>query len=222
MCRKLEEMSAFFNARVDGYEEHQRTCIDGGEACYREVSRHIPAGTRVLLDLGCGTGLELDYIFPDFPGLEVTGIDVADKMLERLSEKFPDRNLHLVNGSYFDVEFGCRAFDVVLSVMSLHHFTHEEKLGLYRRVLRSLRPGGVYIEADYMISSNDWRLEEFFFSERERLRSEQGMADEFCHCDVPCTVDNQKRLLKKAGFLRVDERWSVGNSVVLVAGKPFF
>lgn len=30
----LEKMSAFFDSRLDGYEEHQLTCIEGARSFY--------------------------------------------------------------------------------------------------------------------------------------------------------------------------------------------
>lgn len=38
-------------------------------AQYQWMARELPSGTRRLLDLGCGTGLELDCIFRRLPDL---------------------------------------------------------------------------------------------------------------------------------------------------------
>ena len=65
----LEGMAAFFDARVGDYEAHMARW----EAHYRWMTRLLPDGARTLLDLGCGTGLELDRIFERFPDLAVTG-----------------------------------------------------------------------------------------------------------------------------------------------------
>ena len=40
----------------------------------------------LVLDLGCGTGLELDEIFRYFPDLAVTGIDLTREMLQQLKK----------------------------------------------------------------------------------------------------------------------------------------
>ena len=60
----LEKMGAFFDARLDGYEEHQLTCIEGAREFYPFTAQCLPRfdGARVL-DLGCGTGLELGEYF---------------------------------------------------------------------------------------------------------------------------------------------------------------
>ena len=79
----LEGMGTFFDARVEAYEAHMARW----EAHYRWMARLLPDGVRTLLDLGCGTGLELDRIFERFPDLAVTGVDLSPDMLGRLARK---------------------------------------------------------------------------------------------------------------------------------------
>lgn len=56
----LEKMDAFFANRLAGYDEHMLTAIQGAEEFYPFTAALLPmeAGCEVL-DLGCGTGLEL-------------------------------------------------------------------------------------------------------------------------------------------------------------------
>ena len=74
----LEKMNDFFNGRVRGYEEHQLTAIAYAREFYPFTAECLPdkAGASVL-DLGCGTGLELGYYFARNPAAKVTGIDMA-------------------------------------------------------------------------------------------------------------------------------------------------
>ena len=82
-------MAEFFDSRLEIYDDHMRTNIDSAEEFYRFTAEQLPKtpGCRVL-DLGCGTGLELEYYFPLNPAAKVTGIDLAPGMLGRLKEKF--------------------------------------------------------------------------------------------------------------------------------------
>ena len=120
----LEKMGEFFDARIRGYEAHQLNTIDDAAEFYPFTAGQLPreAGATIL-DLGCGTGLELGYYFELVSTARVTGIDLAPGMLEVLRRKFPDKSLDLILGSYFDVPFGEEAFDAAVSVESLHHFT---------------------------------------------------------------------------------------------------
>ena len=223
MDPKLEEMGAFFDARSETYDEVHLGHIGGIES-KRVPVKYLPENCRTLLDLGIGTGLELESIYERFPELTVTGIDLSGEMLRLLRGKYPERNLTLHQMSYFDYDMGEDRFDAALTVMTLHHYTHEVKTDLYRRILRSLKPDGVYIESDYMIPEGEAEdpqaTEDFFFSEYERLKREQGLdMEKEYHYDTPCTVENQKKMLMKAGFSQVEQVWQEGSTVVLVAKK---
>lgn len=116
-------MDEFFNNRIEGYESHQLNVIVGTQASYSFTAEVLSMGENArILDLGCGIGLELSYYFARNPSAKVTCIDLAEKLLGVLREKFPDKGLTIVRGSYFDVPFGKGCYDAVLSVESPHHF----------------------------------------------------------------------------------------------------
>lgn len=214
---KLEEMSEFFNARLSEYDEHMLTCVEGCREGYALMAELVPPKAKTLLDLGCGTGLELGGIFGSIPEIEVTGIDLTKEMLEKLREKYPDKKLNLICGDYFTVPFGV-GFDCAVSFQTMHHFKKDKKLGLYKKIYSALAHEGIYIECDYMVLTQ--AEEDHWFSENDRIRKEQGIGeDEFYHYDTPCTVDNQKALLEKAGFKKVETVFRQENTTMLVARK---
>ena len=200
----LEEMGAFFDNRLDGYEEHQLTCIEGAREFYPFTASRLPSQPRAnILDLGCGTGLELDYYFQINPSAAVTGVDLAPGMLMVLREKFLDKDISLIEGSYFDIPFPENYFDAAVSVESLHHFTNREKTPLYRKVYRALKPGGYFILTDYFAPSDEEELR--FQNELARLKSEQGLTyNKFYHYDTPLTVAHETQALQEAGFPTVE------------------
>ena len=60
----LEKMGEFFDSRVEGYEDHQLNTIDFAKEFYPFTAEQLPKNTHSkILDLGCGTGLELDEYF---------------------------------------------------------------------------------------------------------------------------------------------------------------
>ena len=196
----LERMGEFFDARIDGYEEHQLTGIDSAEEFYPFTAACLPQipGARIL-DLGCGTGLELGYYFKMVPSAEITGIDIAPGMLDRLSSRFSDKTVTLILGSYFNVPLGENVYDAAVSVESLHHFTKEEKVPLYEKLRKALKPGGYFILTDYFAASGE--EERAFREELLRLREEQRITDDgFYHFDTPLTVEHEMEALTGAGF----------------------
>lgn len=211
----LEKMAEFFEARLDGYDEHMLTCIESAREFYPFTATCLPRedGARVL-DLGCGTGLELGEYFALNPCARVTGIDLAPGMLNALHRKFLDKALTLILGSYFDVPFGENAFDAAVSVESLHHFTKEEKLPLYAKLCRALKSGGYFILTDYFAPSE--AEEQLYRRELLRLKAEQGIADDaFYHYDTPLTVAHETQALLAAGFSGVEElaRWGATHTL---------
>ena len=81
MSEYLEKMDDFFAARLDGYDEHMLNDVVGCKEGYSIVAAHSPSGTKNLLDLGCGTGLELEPIFARFPALSVAAVRTGPLMI---------------------------------------------------------------------------------------------------------------------------------------------
>ena len=214
----LEKMGEFFDARLDGYEEHQLTCIEDAEEFYPFTAACLPQSPDAsILDLGCGTGLELTYYLEQVPTAHITGIDLAPGMLAALRDRFPDKDLTLIQGSYFDVPFGEQVFDAAVSVESLHHFTKDEKIPLYAKLRKALRPGGYFILTDYFALTDEEEC--FRRSELLRLKQEQGLAaEEFYHYDTPLTVVHEIEALQEAGFASVAVLNNWGPTYTLKAG----
>ena len=81
----LENMSDFFEARLDGYDEHMRKDIEFATEFYPFTASQLPTDKdSEILDLGCGTGLELEEYYKVCPSAKVTGIDLSEAMLEAL------------------------------------------------------------------------------------------------------------------------------------------
>ena len=213
----LEKMGEFFDARLDGYEEHQMTCIDSADEFYPYTADCLPqtVGSRIL-DLGCGTGLELGYYLKSFPTARITGIDLAPGMLETFRKKFLGKDISLILGSYFTVPFGENVYDAAVSVESLHHFTKEEKIPLYIKLKTALKPGGYFILTDYFSLSDEEETNRR--QELIRLKKEQKLPeDEFYHYDTPLTVEHEKEALQTAGFISAEVLKNWGPTYTLKA-----
>ena len=197
-------MDNFFEARLDGYDEHMMKNIESAAEFYPFTAKALPTieNSRVL-DLGCGTGLELEEYYSLCPTAKVTGIDLSEGMLSALSEKFPDKDITIARGSYFDVPFGENIFDAAVSVESLHHFTKEEKVSLYAKLRAALKEDGYFILTDYFSLSDE--EEKTHRQNLVALKAKQGVpAGELCHYDTPLTVKHETEALLEAGFSFVE------------------
>ena len=214
----LEKMNEFFNARAQTYDNHMLVDL-GLDEFYGEIAMHInPEKPNFkLLDLGCGTGIELERLFVKYPLMSVVGIDISPGMLEQLQAKYSNKKINTVCGSYFDIPFG-EEYDVVLSTYSLHHWNETDKLGLYKKIYDSITAGGMFIEGDYTCKTT--QQEQFFQAELIKLRKTQNLHDnEFYHFDIPLTAQTQKRILYNAGFSCVEIVREWENTSIIVAGK---
>ena len=213
----LEKMSEFFENRLDGYDEHMKKNIESADEFYPFTAKLLPCeGDCRILDLGCGTGLELEEYFALNPHASVTGIDLSQGMLRALKQKFADKHITLICGSYFGVPFETDAFDAAVSVESLHHFTKEEKIPLYKKLRLALKENGFLILTDYFAFSDE--QEQMHRKELLRLKAEQGITDGECyHYDTPLTVEHETQALLEAGFSRVDILKSWGATYTLKA-----
>ena len=193
----MEEMADFFRVRLEGYEDHMQLWA----RAYEHLAELIPKTAKTLLDLGCGTGLELDALFSRRRDISVTGIDLCPEMLARLREKHP--GVQTVCGDYFQAELGEEAFDCAVSVESLHHFRPEKKQGLYEKIHRALKPGGAFFLVDYLACCEEEErlLMDFCW---EKRKAQNVPEDVFMHFDTPLTVEHETELLKNAGFSAVE------------------
>ena len=214
---RLERMEDFFAARVKDYDDHMRTNIEGSLEFYAYTASLLPKEPNSkVLDLGCGTGLELEEYYKLNPYTETTGIDLSEDMLNALKAKFPGKHLTLIHGSYFDVPLGDRIYDAAVSVESLHHFSAEMKMPLYKKLYASLNDHGIFVLTDYFAESEEREKE--YSEELARIKREQGLSgDTFYHYDTPLLVDHEMDILRRAGFsdVRIMKKWGESTCTVL-------
>lgn len=210
----LEEMSDFFAKRLDDYEEHMSIW----EKSYQIFAETLPSECRKILDLGCGTGLELDKIWQKNPDIDVTGVDLCQGMLDKLLEKHSDKRLTTVCQDYFQYDFGHGKWDAVISFESLHHFLPERKEKLYRRVCNGLKDGGIFILGDYIACCDE--EEELLHSVYLKKRKQSAIPEHcFVHFDIPLTLEHERQLLQNAGFVIEKVLDGPENATIITARK---
>ena len=221
---KPELMDVFFDTRAESYNAVM-FASSGDEEDYRKLGGFFAETdeTIQILDVGCGTGIELDYIWEKAPNAHITCVDVSRAMLDLLLKNHSGRHdrITVVKASYIDWSYPVNTFDIVVSNMTMHHLRSEEKIEVYRKILNVLKQGGAYIEGDFIV---DDLMAEQYRRRYEIITSnlpDKAKAGEY-HIDIPCTLDVQKKLLHDAGFSRVevlDDSINRGNGAILKAKK---
>lgn len=107
-----------------------------------------------VLDIGCGAGGIDCLLVTEYGAAKVTGIDVEAPVLEtaraRAEEAGVSDRIDLVKVEPGPLPFDDASFDVVFSKDSIVHIP--DKHSLVREVFRVLKPGGVFVASDWLIS----------------------------------------------------------------------
>ena len=213
---KIELMDEYFNSRVDVYDEiHQQTGISWGKQIRDIVSEYIPREKSRILDLGCGTGLELEEIFKKSPKSEIVCVDISKEMLKKLKEKYDKYNVTIINENFLNLNLGKEQYDFVISVMALHHFLIDDKLKLYKSISRSLKSSGLFINSDYIIDDETYSKER---TEEYKILKKK-YPDELFHYDIPFTEEAERKILEKSNFIDVNKVYENKKTKILVCKK---
>ena len=138
--------AAHLGIRLSEYDRRIRTFIPHYEEMLDAAAALVPAGTAEILDLGTGTGALAARCLRVARQARVTGIDSEAGMLALARKRLGSRAT-LIHSRFEDAAFP-RA-DAVVASLALHHiFSPAVKMSVYRRICRSLRPGGVLVIAD--------------------------------------------------------------------------
>jgi len=120
---------------------------------YEELQDAVAAATagvaaRRVLELGTGTGESAARVWPKHPDPIWVGIDASEPMLARARERLPTADLRLQR---LEDELPAGPFDLVVSVLAVHHLDGAGKRDLFGRIARALRPGGSFVLGDVVV-----------------------------------------------------------------------
>jgi tRNA (cmo5U34)-methyltransferase len=150
---------------------------------YEELEEAVVAATQGLelasvLELGTGTGETALRVLAQHPGARWTGIDASDAMLARARERLPDADLRLAR---LEDPLPAGPFDLVVSVLAVHHLDGDAKRDLFTRVAQV---------------SHDFVLGDLVVPER----AEDAVIEVDGSYDLPSSVADQLEWLRAAGF----------------------
>jgi ubiquinone/menaquinone biosynthesis C-methylase UbiE len=133
---------------------HPKTDFHGqGEAIRKELASRIhPSKGMRVLDIGTGFGRNLESLATLLRGEgKIWTLDPSNEVLENaekaMREKQLDKNITFVNGTAENLPFEDNFFDLVISLMVLHHLPKVE--AATKEIVRTLKNGGVVILSDW-------------------------------------------------------------------------
>jgi trans-aconitate methyltransferase len=127
-------VSAQFHLDPDTYLERIRAAVPLYDELQERSIEAIPFAPRRVLELGIGTGETTRRLIERFPDAEVTGLDSTPEMVFRARELGIEVRLARMQDPLPD-----GPWDLVISVLSVHHLTAEQKRELFRRVREQSR-----------------------------------------------------------------------------------
>ena len=111
---------------------------------------------RPVWDFGCGPGNTTKYL--KNLGVEISGLDLSEKILEQARTAHP--GLHFRKGNILKLEFDENSTGGIVAFYAIVHFTEEQVGSAFREIFRVLEPGGIFLFA-YHIGEETIHLEEF-------------------------------------------------------------
>ena len=127
-------MSAQFHWSPETYLEEIRAEVPRYDDLQRAAVDAIPFPPKRVLELGMGTGETTRVLLEAYPDAWVIGLDSSPDMVYRLREEYDDVQLARMEDPLPD-----GPWDLVISVLSVHHLRDEAKRTLFRRVREQSR-----------------------------------------------------------------------------------
>lgn len=222
-----QEIMSTFNEVAQKYDEQRKKlipCFDdfyGIATALANSNKKMPA----ILDLGAGTGLLSSLLLRKYPEASITLIDLSEKMLDvaklRL-QSYPNVNYIVDDYTYYKAQ---EQYDIIVSALSIHHLSDDQKYELYQNSYVNLKDSGVFINADQVLGATTY-LDGLYKSDWKNKVEASGLyveeiasAYERTKLDKMSNLEDQLKSLKSIGFSNVDCIYKYYNFAVLYGRK---
>lgn len=92
-------------------------------------------------DFGCGPGQTTQYL-KDL-GVEISGLDLSEKILEQARALHPE--IHFQKGNILELEFENDSIAGIVAFYAIVHFTEEQVRTAFSEIFRVLSLGGIFL-----------------------------------------------------------------------------
>jgi tRNA (cmo5U34)-methyltransferase len=166
-----------------GYLDLMRKEVPDYERLQDEAVAATGARARSVLELGTGTGETARRVLARHPHALLLGLDASSRMLAQARGALPTDRVQLLVARLED-PLPAGPFDLVVSVLAVHHLDGPGKADLFRRLAEVLAPGGRIVLGDVVVPDDP----------------SDGVTPIDGDYDTPSRVDEQLRWLEEAGL----------------------
>lgn len=226
---KMASIRNDFHVRSDAYDADIIRLVPGYREMLLAAIDSLPfedgAAPRVV-DLGTGTGALSQRLLDRFPDAHLLCVDMTEGMLQKAKERFAGySHVSYLLKDFYELEMPTGQ-DAVIASLSLHHLiTDDDKRSFYGKVHQALRPGGIFVNADAVLSSDEWveslykrKWREFMSQSLDGNGVEEVMERHRREDSLPVLSD-QLRWLNEVGFSKTDVIWKNYMGAVVWARK---
>jgi tRNA (cmo5U34)-methyltransferase len=189
-----------FHWDPEGYLALMRSEVPDYERLQEQTAEATGAGATRVLELGTGTGETARRLLARHPDAALVGLDASEEMLGHARGALPAERADLRVARLED-PLPEGPFDLVASVLAVHHLDGPGKADLFRRVAAVLEPGGRFVLGDVVVPG-------------DRADAVTPIDGDY---DKPSSVAEQLRWLVEAG-LEPQLAWSRRDLAVIVGG----
>lgn len=148
-------LTRYYRLHAGIYDATRWSFLFGRDELLRRVQRM--AEPARILEVGCGTGRNLERLACFFPHAELTGIDLSEQMLGKATRRlrgFSNR-VRLVNESYEQPLSNGTGFDLIIASYALSMFNPGWERAI-EATAADLRPGGIIAIVDFSHTDVRW------------------------------------------------------------------
>lgn len=201
-----------FNIIAKEYDCNRKKFISCFDEFYKLttdfITSNINAPNRIL-DLGAGTGLLSYFWYLNFPESEYVLVDIAQDMINVAKKRFGGIDSIKYETLDYSEKFPQGDFDCIISALSIHHLSDEEKKSLFKRIYEKLPSEGIFVNYDQFCGGSP-KMNRWFDSYWEKQLENCSLKQEDIRLwkerrklDKECSVEKEIDMLKVCGFKEV-------------------
>jgi len=218
-----EEVASVFDDMLDRsvpfYKQMQKLSISFANSFLKENSK--------VYDLGCSTASTLIELAKSSKyKLDLVGIDNSKAMLEQASKKAKafGVKIEFLNEDIFDIEL--KNAKVVFSNYTLQFIRPLSREKLVKKIYNSLENKGAFIFSEKLVSQNSFLnkqlIDKYYSFKKTQGYSEFEIAQKREALEnvlIPYTEDENKKMIKDAGFKHCETIFKYLNFALFIAIK---